>query len=558
MKLFNTLLASALLMFSTASYAQKDLAKASQSDLSVSTTEIKAKPSHLAVTDPPAGEVHAVAEYEPMQGVLIAYPFGIPMNLIKEMAEDVMVTTIVSNSSQENAVRNQYQSAGVNMDHVNFLQKPHDTYWTRDFGPWFIREANQVSIVDIKYNRDRPDDNIMPVNVAEMLGIPCYTTDVVHTGGNYMCDGFAAVAQTELVYEENTMPDAEVDAKMKAYLGADSNYVITDPLGDYIKHIDCWGKFLDVDKVLIAQVPTTDPRYADYEAAANFFAERNSAYGYPYEVIRVAVPGTTVATPYSNSLILNNKIIVPVTGTSYDEAALAVIQEAMPGYEVIAMPQGSRPWLNTDALHCRTHEIADIGMLRITHIPPFHGVVEKQDTYNISAKIHAYSNQALIADSVKIYYKINSGAYQALPMALQADELYQAAIPATFGDTVSYYIHAADQSGRSENMPYIGAPDPFKFVVDDNEGINEQTLNFKLRTYPNPMTEEAHISLHLETLSNVTIDIVNLQGKHISTVANEQLMAGEYNYKWQTQTAGVYFVKISVNGQTTTQKLIKY
>ena len=37
-------------------------------------------------TEPPPGPVRAVAEYEPMQGVLIRYPFGISTSLIREMS----------------------------------------------------------------------------------------------------------------------------------------------------------------------------------------------------------------------------------------------------------------------------------------------------------------------------------------------------------------------------------------------------------------------------------------------------------------------------------------
>ncbi len=564
MKLTNILFSSMFLLVSMFGFAQNNASVSLQSQHLMSENEKNTSIEYTrAVTDPPTGEIHAVAEYEPMQGVLVAYPFGIPMELIREMSEDVMVTTIVANSSIENTVRNLYQNAGVNMEHVNFLQKPHNTYWTRDFGPWFIREEEQISIVDIKYNRPRPNDDIMPTNVAEMLDVPVYVSNVVHTGGNYMCDGFAAAAQTELVYEENTMSDAQVDAQMHDYLGIDSNYVITDPLGDYIKHIDCWGKFLAPNKILVARVPQSDPRYNDYEAAANFFASRNCAYGYPYQVFRADVPGNYQVTPYSNSLILNNKVLVPVTGTSYDDAAIAVYQQAMPGYEIIAMQEGSEGWLNTDALHCRTHEIADIGMLRITHIPAFHGVVPKQDTYEITAKIHAYSNEAIIADSTMVYYKINDGAYQTAALTLDADEIYKANISATFGDTVSYYIHSADASGRSENMPYIGAPDPFQFIVNDNEGIKEETLDFEVSAYPNPIKEVANISLALNKMSDVKIEVVNVIGKHIATLTNTKLAAGQHDFVWQVkdkveQATGVYFVNITVNGQTTTKKLIKY
>ncbi len=77
-------------------------------------------------------------EFEPMQSVLIRYPFGIPMTLIKEMAEDCKVMTIVASASQQQQVLNQYISAGVNTANCEWLIAPTDSYWTRDFGPWFV------------------------------------------------------------------------------------------------------------------------------------------------------------------------------------------------------------------------------------------------------------------------------------------------------------------------------------------------------------------------------------------------------------------------------------
>jgi hypothetical protein len=83
--------------------------------------------------------VRQPAEFdEPMEGVLIRYPFGIDFDLIAEMSEDVEVVTIVSSESQKNIVENLYQSNGVNTDHTSYLIAPSDSYWTRDYGPWFV------------------------------------------------------------------------------------------------------------------------------------------------------------------------------------------------------------------------------------------------------------------------------------------------------------------------------------------------------------------------------------------------------------------------------------
>ena len=50
-------------------------------------------------TDPPIHPVRNVAEFDQMQAVLVRYPFGIPITLVKEMADDCEVITIVTGPS---------------------------------------------------------------------------------------------------------------------------------------------------------------------------------------------------------------------------------------------------------------------------------------------------------------------------------------------------------------------------------------------------------------------------------------------------------------------------
>lgn len=416
-------------------------------------------------TPPPPGPVRMVGEFEPQQAVLIRYTFGIPYSLIREMALDIQVITVVANSSQATTVNNLYVSNNVNTANCSYLIAPSDSYWTRDYGPWFIFDGqNQPGIVDFPYNRPRPNDNNIPPKVAQHLAINLFGMNVTHTGGNMMADGLGMAASTELVYEENTTQTAaQVNAKMLNYLGITRYDVMNDPLGDYIKHVDCWGKYLAPDKILLGKVPTTDSRYADFEAVANYFATTACPYGYPYKVYRVMTPGGNPATPYTNSLILNNRVFVPQTGSQHDAAALAVYQQAMPGYQIIGIPYSG--WLDTDALHCRTHEIADLGMLFIDH-RPLYGQMEWQDSVLIQAKIIPYSGQQLHADSLKVYYNINGGTFSEVQLLPGLGNQYNAWIK-NYGsfDTIRYYVGAADASGRSMRHPYMAQLDPHQFVT---------------------------------------------------------------------------------------------
>jgi agmatine deiminase len=431
-------------------------------------------------TEPPVGPVRSVGEFEEMQSVLIRYPFGIPMSLIKEMAEDCKVKTIVASAAEQQVVLNQYTSAGVNTANCEWLIAPSNSYWTRDYGPWFVVDGNnEVGICDFPYNRPRPFDDNIPVVLAQQMGIPLWGMNLIHTGGNWMDDGIAIGSSTQLVWTENpTYTHQQIDTLVRNYMGIKKYHVLDDPLDDYIEHIDCWGKFLDVDKVLIGQVPQSDYRYADYEYVANYFSLQTTSWGNKYQVYRVYTPGNYPYTPYTNSLILNKKVFVPITGSQWDDEALAVYEEAMPGYEIIGIQHSN--WENTDALHCRAKGIADVGMLFIDHMPLL-GEKDFRLKWDLAAKIIPYSGMGVISDSLRCYYKINDGAYQAVPVQNVSGYHYEATIPFVQpGSEVSYYLRAVDFSGRKKNHPYIGSPDPHVFTVGYAEDavLNPDSLIF--------------------------------------------------------------------------------
>ena len=416
-------------------------------------------------TDPPAGQVKNVAEFDQMQAVLVRYPFGVPLTLIKDMADDLEVITIVANAAEEQTVTTQYTNNGVNLSNCSFLYAPTNSYWVRDYGPWFVFDGNgSPGIVNFPYNRPRPYDNDIPIKVAQYLDIDLYGMNLTTTGGNYMTTGMGQSASTELIEEENPgLTDDDIDTLVYNYLGIENYYIVNDPLGEYIKHIDCWGKFLSPGKVLIGQVPESDDRYDDFEAAANFFKNTNSPYGVPYEVFRVFTPGSPIDTPYTNSLILNNKVFVPLTGSDWDDEAIASYQEAMPGYDIIGITYSG--WINTDALHCRTKGVADLGMLYIDHIPLL-GTVPYQENIDLTADIIAYSGEDIYSDSVLIWYSIDSSDYQVANMFLESGDTWKGTIGnLSTGDHVSYYLYAADKSGRHAMHPYIGEPDPHEFTL---------------------------------------------------------------------------------------------
>jgi len=431
-------------------------------------TPEEAKLKHLigvnkAVTDPPDGPITNLAEFDKMQSVLIRYSFGIPYNLIAEMSQECVVTTTVANTSEQTYVTNQYNNQGVNLDNCEFLIAPSDSYWTRDYGPWFVFDGNdELGIIDFTYNRPRPTDNAIPSKVANAYGFNLFEMDIETAGGNYMTTGMGIASSSQLIWEENSShTHAEIAQIFEDYLGIENYMVVQDPNNTYIDHIDCWGKFLDINKVLIRSVPETHAQFDEIEATAAYYASQASPYGTPFEVYRVYTPNDQ---PYTNSLILNKRVYVPITNSAWDDEALASYEEAMPGYEIFGFT-GS--WESTDALHCRTKGIADQNMVHIRHVALL-GEQPIQNVYNLEATIKAFSGAALNSDSVLIYYRANQGDWQVTQMENISGQLWGGSIPApTPGSEVEYCIYAADLNGNHQYHPFIGEPDPHVFFAGE-------------------------------------------------------------------------------------------
>jgi agmatine/peptidylarginine deiminase len=409
----------------------------------------------------PGGILRNPAEWEPSEGVIIRWPLGISYSLIAEMSEDVMVTTIVGSSSQETTARNSYAANGVNMSNTQFIIAATNSIWTRDYGPWFIFEDEQLAIVDHIYNRPRPLDDVIPQTIGSLWGLTVYGMNLIHTGGNHMSDGLGRSFSTRLVYDENpSLSSTAVDSIMKAYLGNDYTVLAYIESGG-IHHIDCWAKLLNPGTILVKDVSPSNPSYALLNARAAYLSQQISPWGRPYNIVRVYCPNGTA---YTNSLILNNKVFVPIFGDSYDDDAIQTYQDAMPGYEILGFT-GS--WLDDDAIHCRTMGVPDRYMLDIKHVPlPVR--VSAAESILVGTKITACSGEALIEDSLKIYYSLNDRPFISVPMSIvgKSDSVTGYIPIQAPGTSIKYIIRAADQSGRVENHPYIGMTWPHETVVN--------------------------------------------------------------------------------------------
>lgn len=101
----------------------------------------------------------------------------------------------------------------------------------------------------------------------------------------------------------------------------------------------------------------------------------------------------------------------------------------------------------------------------------------------------------------------------------------------------------------------------YEWDMSGSASLRKKTENIKpisVSNYPNPFNPETQINFNLSSISNVKLEIFDINGKLIATLAEGKFEPSQYNYKWNgsSYSSGIYFFRLTVNGQIITKKMI--
>ena len=105
------------------------------------------------------------------------------------------------------------------------------------------------------------------------------------------------------------------------------------------------------------------------------------------------------------------------------------------------------------------------------------------------------------------------------------------------------------------NLPVITGNT--NIVMFDPLGINEPGgENQLINVYPNPVKGQTTIDYTLSVNADVTLEVMDINGKICQQLMHRKQSAGQYQFNWNADLqAGVYFVKLDVNGAVSLTKI---
>ena len=152
---------------------------------------------------------------------------------------------------------------------------------------------------------------------------------------------------------------------------------------------------------------------------------------------------------------------------------------------------------------------------------------------------------------------INNGYHpeEFVPNTASQWALISTTIPTAYvtGNTRFKFEYTA---GSAANDLYIDDVNISGALGVQNNAIDETSVSL----YPNPSSQSTTLSYHLNAKANTKIEMIDVLGKKIMEVINANQTEGDYTIQLSKQDLhlfnGIYFVKISVDNNTITKKLI--
>ena len=178
--------------------------------------------------------------------------------------------------------------------------------------------------------------------------------------------------------------------------------------------------------------------------------------------------------------------------------------------------------------------------------------------FNASIRVGSGSqNAGTIAASTRTAIYNVSGETNGVRLSSnsQNDGIFLWTAPQTGVGAVKLYLAGLQGNMSGQNTALALTANQIATGIEDSETLPDK---FELKpNYPNPFNAQTNISFSLVAPANITLNIYNVIGQKIATLAEGYFMAGEHSLNWDAsnQPGGVYFCRLIVGANSSIRKI---
>lgn len=302
-------------------------------------------------------------------------------DIVKNICEAETVRILVQSSDHKKQAISALQSAGVNLNNVEFFIRKTNRGWLRDSSPFYVREKEKLVALDFKFNAwakydDYNLDNKIPSFICKKFGLKRITTGyngkpIVLEGGSIDTNG-----KGTLITTEECLLDDKIQIRNPGFTKKDYENIFNQYFGisktiwlgkgiagdDTHGHVDDLCRFVHENTVVLVQEEKLkDENHKTSKENMERLQGIILQDGSKLNVISLPMPspvifkGQRLPASYANFYISNRAVLVPTFNDVNDKKALAILSELFPGRKVAGIHSTDLVW-GLGTIHCLTHE----------------------------------------------------------------------------------------------------------------------------------------------------------------------------------------------------------
>ncbi len=301
--------------------------------------------------------------------------------IVKRISKGEKVRILTQSKEHEQKAKSVLNSANVKLQNIEFFQFKTDRGWMRDSCPAFIKNKEQVSLVNFKFNGwakypNHKKDMKLPEFISSKLNslrfIPGHSNrQIVLEGGSIDINGKGTLITTEecLLDEELQTRNPGLTKKdyeevFKNYLGVTNVFWLNKGISgdDTHGHVDDLCRFVNTSTLVLVQENNSfDANYKSLKDNKERIKDMRLEDGSKPEIVDLPMPepvvfkGQRLPASYANFYISNSAVLVPTFNDPNDKSALGILSELITDRPVIGIHALDLVW-GLGTIHCLTHE----------------------------------------------------------------------------------------------------------------------------------------------------------------------------------------------------------
>lgn len=256
-------------------------------------------------------------------------------------------TPVYMLAGQDDVENEKYLSLLNNQYGAQIIMVPYDTPWIRDYGPIQLKARGKtVHWLDFNYTEERPNDDLVPQQLAGYMDISVAYGNYYLEGGAIISNGRGLCAMTVKSLEEASVDPAS-SKEFNAFLGVvgcQELAVLPVLTGETTGHADIIAQFFAPDIVAVAAVDKNKSPgiSAELDQAVESLAAAANASDQPLRVVRLPlhVEGE-VFYSYVNGTRMRKSYLVPSfknVPPEMERKAYGIIRSVMPAMRLFPIP----------------------------------------------------------------------------------------------------------------------------------------------------------------------------------------------------------------------------